>query len=68
MITEDYLYAVNQTYAIKLRKEWYVNLTEQDIQSRNKSGIIESLNSIWEEHREDGWEEFDIEEVAMYIC
>ena len=68
MITEDYLYAVNQTYAIKLRKEGYVNLTEQDIISRNKSGIIESLNSIWEEHKEDGWEEFDSEEVARYIC
>jgi predicted ATP-dependent endonuclease of OLD family len=68
MITEDYLYAVNQTYAIKLRKEGYVNLTEQDIVSRNKSGIIESLHSIWEEHREDGWEEFDSEEVARYIC
>ena len=68
MVIEDYLYAVNQTYAIKLRKEGYVNLTEQDIQSRNKSGIIESLHSIWEEHREDGWEEFDSEEVARYIC
>ncbi|MBT3474521.1 MAG: AAA family ATPase [Thaumarchaeota archaeon] len=68
MITEDYLYAVNQTYAIKLRKEGYVNLTEQDIVSRNKKGIIESLHSIWEEHREDGWEEFDSEEVARYIC
>ncbi|MBT4510171.1 MAG: AAA family ATPase [Thaumarchaeota archaeon] len=68
MITEDYLYAVNQTYAIKLRKEGYVNLTEQDIVSRNKRGIIESLHSIWKEHREDGWEEFDSEEVARYIC
>jgi predicted ATP-dependent endonuclease of OLD family len=68
MLTEDYLYAVNQTYAIKLRKEGYVNLTEHDIQSRNKSGIIDSLNSIWEEHKEDGWEEFDSEEVARYIC
>ena len=68
MLTEDYLYAVNQTYAIKLRKEGYVNLTEQDIQSRNKSGIIDSLNSIWEEHKEDGWEKFDSEEVARYIC
>ena len=66
MVTEDYLYAVNQTYAIKLRKEGYINLTEQDIQSRNKSGIIESLNSIWEEHREDGWEEFDSEEAVSY--
>ena len=68
MIIEDYLYAVNQTYAIKLRKEGYVNLTEQDIKSRNKSGIIESLHSIWDEHKEDGWEEFDSEEVARYIC
>ena len=68
MIIEDYLYAVNQTYAIKLRKEGYVNLTEKDIESRNKNGIIESLHSIWEEHKEDGWEEFDSEEVARYIC
>ena len=68
MMIEDYLYAVNQTYAIKLRKEGYVNLTEQDIKSRNKNGIIESLHSIWEEHKEDGWEEFDSEEVTRYIC
>ena len=68
MMIEDYLYAVNQTYAIKLRKEGYVNLTEQDIQSRNKNGIIESLHAIWEEHKEDGWEDFDSEEVARYIC
>jgi len=68
MIIEDYLYAVNQTYAIKLRKEGFVNLTEQDILSRNKNGIIESLHSIWDEHKEDGWEEFDSEEVARYIC
>ena len=37
MITDDYLYAVNQTYAIKLRKEGYVNLTENDIETRNKN-------------------------------
>jgi len=68
MIIEDYLHAVNQTYAIKLRREGYVNLTKKDIESRNKNGIIESLHSIWEEHKEDGWEEFDSEEVARYIC
>jgi len=68
MIIDDYLYAVNQTYAIKLRKEGYVNLTEKDIESRNKNGILESLHSIWDEHKEDGWEEFDSEEVARYIC
>ena len=27
--------------------------SETNPKSRNKSGIIESLNSIWEEHRED---------------
>ena len=68
MMVEDYLYAVNQTYAIKLRKEGFVNLTEKDIQDRKMNGIIESLHSIWEEHKEDGWEEFDSEEVARYIC
>ncbi len=68
MVVEDYLYAVNQTYAIKLRREGYVNLTEQDILSRNKNGILESLHSIWDEHKEDGWDEFDSEEVARYIC
>ena len=68
ILPDDYLYAVNQTYAVKLRKEGFVNLTQEDIESRKKTGIIESLNSIWEEHKEDGWEDFDSEEVCRYIC
>jgi len=68
ILPDDYLYAVNQTYGVKLRKEGFVNLTQEDIESRKKTGIIESLNSIWEEHKEDGWEDFDSEEVCRYIC
>ena len=68
VLPEDYLHALNQTYGIKLRKEGYVNLTKDDIESRKKNGMIESINSIWEEHKEDGWEDFDSEEVCRYIC
>ena len=68
MLPDDYLYAVNQTYAIKLRKEGYVNLTNEFIKSKNKTGILEGLESIWSEHKEDEWENFDSEEVCRYIC
>jgi predicted ATP-dependent endonuclease of OLD family len=68
MLPDDYLYAVNQTYAIKLRKEGYVNLTNEIIKSKNKTGILEGLESIWTEHKEDEWENFDSEEVCRYIC
>ncbi len=68
MLPIDFLHAVNQTYAIKLRKEGYVNLTNDHIKSKNKNGVLESLESIWEEHKEDGWENFDNEEVCRYIC
>ena len=68
MLPDDYLYAVNQTYAIKLRKEGYVNLTNEFIKSKNKTGVLEGLKSIWSEHKEDEWENFDSEEVCRYIC
>ena len=68
MLPDDYLYAVNQTYAIKLRKEGYVNLTNEIIKSKNKTGILEGLESIWTERKEDEWENFDSEEVCRYIC
>ena len=68
ILPDDYLYAVNQTYGIKLRKEGVVNLTQEDIDSRKKNGILDGINSIWEEHKEDGWEDFDSEEVCRYIC
>ncbi|MDH3853774.1 MAG: ATP-dependent endonuclease, partial [Nitrosopumilus sp.] len=65
---EDYLYPVNQTYEIKLRHEGFSNLTPQDVISKEGKGILEKLRKIWQEHREEDWEEFDNEEITRYIC
>lgn len=68
IVVDDYLHAVNQTYEIKLRKEGFRNLTKDEVLAKNKKGIVENLRSVWAEHRDDGWNEFDIEEIARYIC
>lgn len=68
IIDEDYLYAVNQTYAIKLRKEGYTNLTRDDILARGKKSILDNLDEIWKENQHLGWEKFDAEEISRYIC
>jgi predicted ATP-dependent endonuclease of OLD family len=68
VVLEDYLHAVNQTYEIKLRHEGYSNLTSEDIISKKKKGVLENLRAIWEEHRDDDWNEFDNEEITRYIC
>ena len=65
---EDYLHPVNQTYEIKLRHEGFSNLTPQDVTSKEGKGILEKLRKIWQEHREEDWEEFDNEEITRYIC
>ncbi len=65
---DDYLYAVNQTYEIKLRREGYTALTKEDVIAKGKKGIVESLVTIWHEHKDDGWGEFDVEEICRYIC
>lgn len=65
---EDYLYPVNQTYEIKLRQEGFSNLTPKEVASREGGGVLEKLRSIWQEHREDDWEEFDRVEITRYIC
>ena len=65
---DDYLYAVNQTYEIKLRREGYAALTKENVISKGKKGIVESLVAIWQEHKDDGWGEFDVEEICRYIC
>ncbi len=65
---EDYLYPVNQTYEIKLRQEGFSNLTPQDVNSKEGNGVLEKLKKIWQEHRDDDWEEFDNEEITRYIC
>ena len=68
MVLEDYLHAVNQTYEIKLRKEGFINITKDDVISRGKKGVLENLNTIWAEHKDDGWGQFDNEEITRYIC
>jgi len=67
MITEDYLYAVNQTYEIKLRREGFTNLTKEEVLIHGKNGIIENLKAVWNEHSDDDWGEFEKEEVCRYI-
>ena len=68
MMPEDYLYAVNQTYEIKLRREGYTSLTKEEVLIHGKKGIVENLKSVWNDHSEDDWDEFDKEEVCRYIC
>ncbi|HET9009375.1 MAG TPA: AAA family ATPase [Nitrosarchaeum sp.] len=68
IVLEDYLYAVNQTYEIRLRKEGYSNLTARDVTSKEKKGVLDNLKKIWEEHRDDDWGQFDNEEITRYIC
>ncbi len=65
---EDYIYAVNQTYEIKLRHEGFTNLTPEDVNSKGEDSVIENLQAIWNDHREDGWGKFDNEEITRYIC
>jgi len=68
IVLDDYLHAVNQTYEIKLRHEGFSNLTPQDVSSKGSRGMVSGLRKIWAEHREDGWGEFDNEEITRYIC
>jgi predicted ATP-dependent endonuclease of OLD family len=67
IIDDDYLYAVNQTYEVKLRKEGYKALTKETV-SKGKRSIIDNLNEIWKENQHLGWEKFDREEICRYIC
>ena len=68
IVLEDYLHAVNQTYEIKLRHEGYSNLSPDDVIAKKKKGVLENLHAIWDEHKEDDWNEFDNEEITRYIC
>ncbi|MEK6908322.1 MAG: AAA family ATPase [Thermoproteota archaeon] len=68
IVLEDYLYAVNQTYEIRLRKEGYSNLTSREVTLKEKKGVLDNLRKIWEEHRDYDWGQFDNEEITRYIC
>ncbi|HJU14411.1 MAG TPA: AAA family ATPase [Candidatus Nitrosotalea sp.] len=65
---DDYLYAVNQTYEVKLRKEGYKTLTKEAVLAKGKRSIVDNLNDIWKENQHLGWERFDREEICRYIC
>ena len=67
IVVDDYLYAVNQTYEIKLRKEGYHNLTHENILAKGKKSILDNLNEIWRENQQLGWEKFEPEEICRYI-
>jgi len=64
---DDYLFAVNQTYEVKLRKEGFKALTKELVSSKGKKSIIDNLNEIWKENQHMGWEKFDREEICRYI-
>jgi predicted ATP-dependent endonuclease of OLD family len=68
LMDDDYLYAVNQTYEVKLRKEGYVTLTKDQVSNKGKKSIIDNLNEIWKENQHLGWEKFDREDICRYIC
>jgi hypothetical protein len=68
IIDDDYLFAVNQTYEVKLRKEGYKSLTKETVSSRGKKSIIDNLNEIWKDNQHLGWERFEREEICRYIC
>lgn len=67
IVIEDYLYAVNQTYEIKLRKEGYTSITKEQVLAQGEKGIVENLNALWMKH-DDNWGQFEKEEVCRYIC
>jgi len=68
LVLEDYLFAVNQTYEIMLRREGFTNLSKEDVLARGKKGILDNLNDIWTEHKDEGWGKFNNEEITRYIC
>ena len=68
IVPEDYMYPVNQTYEIKLRNEGFANITAEYVMSKEGKGILDRLKKIWEEHADDGWGEFDNEDITRYIC
>jgi len=68
LVLEDYLFAVNQTYEIMLRREGFTNLSKEDVLARGKKGVLGNLNDIWTEHKDEGWGKFNNEEITRYIC
>lgn len=62
----DYLYAVNQTYEVKLRGKRYTDIPAELVDG--DGGIVRSLSEIWDGHYDDDWGEFDHVDITRYIC
>ena len=67
MVTEDYLYAVNQTYEINCAEKDLPTLAKKEVLIHGKNGIVENLKAIWNEHSDDDWGEFEKRKFARYI-
>ena len=68
LMPEDYIHAVNQIYAVKLRNEGYAPLSREMVTSKPYPGVVENLNAVWDDHVDEGWGGFDNEEIARHIC
>ena len=68
LMPEDYIHAVNQIYAVKLRNEGYAPLSREAVTSKPHPGLVENLNAVWDDHVDEGWGGFDNEEIARHIC
>ena len=68
LMPEDYIHAVNQIYAVKLRNEGYAPLSREMVTSKPHPGLVENLNAVWDDHVDEGWGGFDNEEIARHIC
>ena len=63
---DDYLYAVNQTYEVKLRDKRYTDISSSSIEEGG--GMVKSLSDIWKKHYDDDWGDFDHVDITRYIC
>ena len=46
------------------RQEGYANLTKDEVLDKGHAEVLDNLDSIWEDHKEDGWGKFENEEIA----
>jgi len=48
--------------------EDFAKISPEEIELKGKKGILDNLKAIWEEHRDEGWDEFENEEITRYVC
>jgi len=69
----DYLQAVNEVYAEILKDSRYTRICREDIEAKREAvpslvRIVPTLESIWEDHKEQKWGTFDKRKVCQRIC